>query len=130
MAGNRVEELEETVRALQATVDGLTDELIETKERLRHVESHLDADELEGIIEGRTSRAQARDTVAKQPVQGDGGTTSETRTPENQDAVEAAVEGAVGESADGSATAADEGKSAEAEGEEESADQSDDIIVA
>jgi peptidoglycan hydrolase CwlO-like protein len=38
MSGNRVEELEETVRELEATVEGLTDELIETKERLAAIE--------------------------------------------------------------------------------------------
>jgi len=39
MSGNRVEELEETVRELEATVEGLTDELIETKERLAAIEA-------------------------------------------------------------------------------------------
>lgn len=43
MTGNRVEELERTVRELQATVHGLTDELVETKERLQHLEDGLDS---------------------------------------------------------------------------------------
>lgn len=35
---NRVEELESTVSELQAAVNGLTEELVETKERLRELE--------------------------------------------------------------------------------------------
>lgn len=39
MTGNRVEELESRVAELQATVDGLTEELVETKERLNQLEA-------------------------------------------------------------------------------------------
>jgi uncharacterized coiled-coil protein SlyX len=39
MTGNRVEELESRVAELQATVDGLTEELVETKERLNQLET-------------------------------------------------------------------------------------------
>jgi hypothetical protein len=38
MSGNRVEKLEAKVRELEATVEGLTDELVETKERLGAIE--------------------------------------------------------------------------------------------
>jgi hypothetical protein len=38
MSGNRVEKLEGKVRELEATIDGLTDELVETKERLGAIE--------------------------------------------------------------------------------------------
>jgi len=45
---NRVEELELTVSELESTVDGLTEELVETKERVRTLEEvlqrELDAD--------------------------------------------------------------------------------------
>ncbi|WP_138796968.1 hypothetical protein [Halostella sp. PRR32] len=44
MAGNRVEELEATVAELESTVKGLTEELVETKERIRVLESELDAE--------------------------------------------------------------------------------------
>jgi uncharacterized coiled-coil protein SlyX len=44
MPTNRVEELEATVAELESTVRGLTEELVETKERVRILESHLDAD--------------------------------------------------------------------------------------
>ncbi|MFP4626237.1 MAG: DUF7518 family protein [Natronomonas sp.] len=41
MTGNRVEELENKVRALEATVEGLTDELVESKERLYAIEEEV-----------------------------------------------------------------------------------------
>mgnify|MGYP002339271857 CR=1 FL=1 len=44
MCGNRVEELEEQVNQLQATVDGLTDELVECKVRIRELENAVDKD--------------------------------------------------------------------------------------
>ena len=39
---NRVEELESTVAELRAAVDGLTEELVETRERLRQLEGERD----------------------------------------------------------------------------------------
>ena len=45
MSDNRVEELEAKVRDLEATVEGLTDELVESKVRLRELENAVD-DEL------------------------------------------------------------------------------------
>ncbi|WP_135819731.1 DUF7518 family protein [Halostella litorea] len=44
MTGNRVEELEATVAELESTVEGLTEELVEAKERIRVLESELDAE--------------------------------------------------------------------------------------
>ncbi|WP_224447592.1 DUF7518 family protein [Haloprofundus salilacus] len=41
---NRVEELESQVSELRAAVDGLTEELVETKERLRQLEAATDAE--------------------------------------------------------------------------------------
>jgi len=38
MTGNRVEQLESRVRELEATLNGLTDELVDTKDRLETVE--------------------------------------------------------------------------------------------
>lgn len=40
--GNRVEDLETQVAELQAAVDGLTEELVETKERINQLESAAD----------------------------------------------------------------------------------------
>lgn len=41
---NRVEQLEATVSELESTIEGLTEELVETKERVRAVEAELDVD--------------------------------------------------------------------------------------
>lgn len=41
---NRVEELESKVKELQAAVNGLTEELVETKERVRQLEDEVDVD--------------------------------------------------------------------------------------
>lgn len=41
MTGNRVEQLESRVRELEATLNGLTDELVDTKDRLETVEGTL-----------------------------------------------------------------------------------------
>ncbi|ERG99511.1 MAG: hypothetical protein J07HQX50_00658 [Haloquadratum sp. J07HQX50] len=41
---NRIEELEAQVSDLQAAVNGLTEELVETKERVRLLERHVDVD--------------------------------------------------------------------------------------
>jgi uncharacterized coiled-coil protein SlyX len=42
MCGNRVEELESQVKELQASVEGLTDELVECKVRIRELEAAVD----------------------------------------------------------------------------------------
>ncbi|MEY7851425.1 hypothetical protein AB7C87_19750 [Natrarchaeobius sp. A-rgal3] len=44
MSNNRVEQLESTVTELESTVDGLTNELIEAKERIRVLEAELDTE--------------------------------------------------------------------------------------
>jgi len=44
MCGNRVEELEARVNELKASVEGLTDELVECKVRLRELEGAVDDD--------------------------------------------------------------------------------------
>jgi uncharacterized coiled-coil protein SlyX len=41
---NRVEELESKVKELQAAVNGLTEELVETKERVRQLEDEVEVD--------------------------------------------------------------------------------------
>jgi uncharacterized coiled-coil protein SlyX len=43
-SGNRVEELETRIRELEATVTGLTDELLECKQRLDELEERGDTD--------------------------------------------------------------------------------------
>lgn len=44
MCPNRVEELESRVQELEASVEGLTDELVECKVRLRELEAAVDED--------------------------------------------------------------------------------------
>jgi len=44
MCGNRVEKLESRVKELEASVEGLTDELVECKVRLRELETAVDDD--------------------------------------------------------------------------------------
>lgn len=41
---NRVEELESKVKELQAAVNGLTEELVESKERIRQLEEEVEVD--------------------------------------------------------------------------------------
>jgi len=54
-SGNRVEELESRVNELEATVDGLTDELVECKVRIRELENIVDdaggIEAIEGMAE-------------------------------------------------------------------------------
>ena len=59
MPANRVEELERSVEELQSTVSGLTDELVEAKERIRVLEAELDTDAPTRIPEDRTEGIDA-----------------------------------------------------------------------
>jgi len=132
MTGNRVEELEGEVQELRATVSGLTDELVETKERLRLIEDHF-GPELDDIINGSVTRTEARSELSE-------GASPRGRSQEAVDESVASVdeepehaanaEQDAGQTADeGADESADEAKAPEEETEEESAG-SDDIIVA
>lgn len=71
MGGNRVEELESQVTELQATIDGLTDELLECKERIAVLEEEVDPDM--DIIEGgitRTAPASSESSGSSEPAGG------------------------------------------------------------
>lgn len=106
MAGNRVDQLEETVQELEATVSGLTDELIEMKERLRVLEAEVDPDLDAGLVEGQL-------------------VTGVEETEADDETVEKAIEVAAG------GEGADEDKSDEGQGTTEAGpEESDDIIVA
>ena len=84
MSGNRVEELEAKVRKLEATIEGLTDELVETKERLGAIEEEtgIEPDVLEGRgsdrdqLVGTGSSADAETTTDEKTT--DGATTEES----------------------------------------------------
>jgi outer membrane murein-binding lipoprotein Lpp len=83
-SGNRVEELESRVRELEATISGLTDELVETRERLHALEEEVDPEM--DIIEGKPTRSA---------TQVDGGTEDPTDGSEDPEAAaeEAKAEG-------------------------------------
>ncbi len=88
MSGNRVEELEANVRKLQATVDGLTDELVETKERLRAVEDETGVEP--EIIEGRAARRDRDEPIESSA---DGGVTTDGEAAAESDGEESADSG-------------------------------------
>ncbi|MDF9745382.1 DUF7518 family protein [Natrinema salsiterrestre] len=104
MSNNRVEKLESTVAELESTVQGLTDELIEAKERIRVLEAELDADTPTRVPERRNEEAGT--SVADE---------GETPEAEPDDVAEAAAD------ADGET---------DATGDETEDSGSDDIIVA
>ncbi|WP_435335396.1 DUF7518 family protein [Haloarchaeobius sp. TZWWS8] len=109
MPKNRVESLEATVNELESTVRGLTEELVETKERVRILEAELEAD----------PRSVAPDTSSDEP---------EMLTPEpgSAEAAQSDVEAAAADAS------SEDAKNADAESEEESEESGlgDDIIVA
>jgi phage shock protein A len=110
---NRVEELESQVAELQAAVDGLTEELVETRERLRQLEADRDdADAGPTREPARTEAAEEAETVDQDPEP----------EPEPESGVESEV--------DDVADAGPEAAPAEAEDEDSSDSDGGDIIVA
>ena len=67
MSNNRVEQLESTVSELESTVTGLTEELIEAKERIRVLEAELDADTPTRVPERRAEPADGDETPEAEP---------------------------------------------------------------
>jgi uncharacterized coiled-coil protein SlyX len=63
---NRVEELELTVSELESTIDGLTEELVETKERVRTLEEVLER-ELDGELPARDEDIDGAPTTEAEP---------------------------------------------------------------
>ena len=107
MCGNRVDELESRVQELEASVEGLTDELVECKVRLRELEAAVDED-LGFVPERRTDRTDRTDGADQEADQED------IRVPEPGESQDAA-----------------EGTKTEApEGDDNAEDSESDIIVA
>lgn len=78
-SGNRVEDLESRVKQLEASVTGLTDELVECKERLRALEDAVDPEM--DIIEGQPTREdtdEESDTSKSAQENGEESTDSDT----------------------------------------------------
>ncbi len=69
MCGNRVEELESRVKELEASVEGLTDELVECKVRIRELEGAVD-DDLGFVPEGETDSESDSDDEMRVPEPG------------------------------------------------------------
>ena len=73
MPRNRVEELESTVRELESTVEGLTEELVESKERIRVLEELLDAEPTTRVPERRPIETRDADRGEAASAKADGG---------------------------------------------------------
>jgi len=73
MCGNRVEELESRVQELEASVEGLTDELVECKVRIRELESAVDEDLDFGSSDtgGTTTVETAEPSVGAETIDGE-----------------------------------------------------------
>jgi len=84
MCGNRVEELESRVKELEASVEGLTDELVECKVRLRELESAVD-DDLGFVPEDSAEQS----TAADGPADAEEESGDDIRVPEPGESAEA-----------------------------------------
>jgi hypothetical protein len=96
MCGNRVEELETRVQELEASVEGLTDELVECKVRIRELENTVDEEngfsrpsaEAEPEVEAGADEASAGATEpesAEDEILTPGADTPNTEAPEEAD---------------------------------------------
>jgi TolA-binding protein len=83
---NRVEELESTVAELRAAVDGLTEELVETRERLRQLEADREAEPTRTGDSVHAERMDAGSTEAEAEPE----TETETETDEDNTDTDAA----------------------------------------
>jgi len=92
---NRVEELERQVAELQAAVNGLTEELVEMKERVRQVEDTTEADvRVEGsrrvggpaddAANDSSAAADATEETPAEPSEETGSTGDDIRVPEQE----------------------------------------------
>ena len=91
MSKNRVERLEATVTELESTVEGLTEELVESKERIRVLEAELDTETPTRVPKRRAPTIE----VANTGSDGEGG--DDTPEAAQNDVDEAAAEAEDGE---------------------------------
>ncbi|WP_201741684.1 DUF7518 family protein [Salinigranum halophilum] len=132
---NRVEELERKASELQAAVNGLTEELVETKERVRQLEEAVEVDDPAVRAKPRSEpEPEAETTADTTESDADAETESESEAddePEQRfvdaDAHEKTLENSVGPEGN-----TDEEAKSEEANEEETESESDgsDIIVA
>lgn len=126
--GNRVEELEQQVGELRAVVDGLTEELVETKERLSQLEASADTSEVETETDDHREQAHVEFVPNQAPEE-------HTEYVGKEGAIETDEEGETAQSDARTAARGDGGTRSE-QSESESTretgeeDDGDDIIVA
>lgn len=94
MPKNRVEKLESTVRELESTVRGLTEELVETKERVRDLEAQLETEPPSRVPERRIGDSRADETPQADPDEVEAATSNtddsfEFSAPDEADELEA-----------------------------------------
>ena len=83
---NRVEELESKVAELQAAVNGLTEELVETKERLRQLEDDADEDyPVTGAPDARPDDAEAESESEDEGAKADENVEEDTEAESESD---------------------------------------------
>lgn len=84
---NRVEQLEATVSELESTIEGLTEELVETKERVRALEDELDVDAADFVKAPRANDVppkEAEPDEIEEAVEADKQTADETEDEDSE----------------------------------------------
>jgi len=141
---NRVDELESQVAELQATVNGLTEELVETKERVRLLEESVDVDlttgaravgyepDSESKTETETAPGGGSDPLTESDAQAASRSQTSDTASNDVDFIDAESDDPIPSEAGDDAAAADgDGTKADGtEGDDEAATEDDDIIVA
>lgn len=124
MSGNRVDELEQEVAELKATVQGLTEELVEAHERLRLVEEKVGDEPIDSRV-GRSDESVTPDTDGE--AETDEAGTELLDASENDPGTDESLE-ADQEEVEQAAAEADKSEGGQEADEKE--DGTDDIIVA
>jgi hypothetical protein len=145
---NRVDELESQVAELQATVNGLTEELVETKERVRLLEESVDVDlstgtravgydpdtgsETAADTEADTEEVSGNDPLSESDAQAASRSQTSDTGSEDVDFIDADSEDPIPSEAgaDGRDAEGDETKADGAEDTDDAITEDDDIIVA
>jgi hypothetical protein len=149
---NRVDELESQVAELQATVNGLTEELVETKERVRLLEESVEVDLTTGSravgyepesgsdaeadsradAAAGTETASGSDHLTESDAQAASRSQTSDTTSNDADFIDADSEDPIPSEAGGDAAPAegDGTKTDGAESDDEATTEDDDIIVA
>jgi hypothetical protein len=129
---NRVEELERKASELQAAVNGLTEELVETKERVRQLEDAVEVDDPAVRAKSRSEADPDPAPEAEAEADAASADATESETESSQEIVDAdAHEKTLDEPIGPEGQGGEEAKTEEAKEEEtESESEGSDIIVA